>query len=529
VAGDDDGAAIVWGRPHDDRGRPVGAAALRERLAMTEPALDGFHAALRYDRRTGLMLGADVLGAFPVYTWEHDGALVVASTTDAFLSHPGFRAVLDEHGLAAILLTTHLLDGRTLLRGVRRLGAGALLAFPPGGPAREHVQWTPSTDRPPDRWPTPEDVDAFDALLAGAVARHVPAEAPAGLMLTGGRDSRLLAGYMLRAGREVRAITWGQRRDDDVALARRVARATGIPHAIRPERLGELPGHARRTARFEQGGFVTASSWASSRWTAELPPTVVNGYTFGNALGGNSMEWAMPDGAFEAFFAHVSAWGIAPARLRALLAGERYAGVVDDVLGRVREIHAGLADDPRDRAWCFDLLHRQRFHVCGMAWRTAFHAWPAAPVVDRAVLDATGRLSFTTLLGRRMQDTLLRTRFPRLATIPVDGNDNDPRPLLWPLRAKVEARARRAARRALGVDRRRYYRIYDFNRPPWRAVRQLAEPLRPLGEAMFDPAALARELPPPGVDVDAPDAIVDSAGAKALIGVLLWLDEVGPD
>jgi hypothetical protein len=127
-----------------------------------------------------------------------------------------------------------------------------------------------------------------------------------------------------------------------------------------------------------------------------------------------------------------------------------------------------------------------------------------------------------------MQDTLLRTRFPHLSAIPVDYNDNDPRPLLWPLRAKREARARRAARRKLGIDRRRYYPIYDFNGAPGVAVRELAEPLRPLGEALFDPAALARELPPPGVPYDAPDAVIDSAGAKTLLGVLLWHGRAQP-
>jgi asparagine synthase (glutamine-hydrolysing) len=528
IARDAHGAAVLWGRAHRD-GRPIGAAELRTALAPQAPPLAGYHVAVRYEPGGGLLVGADLLGSLPVYVWARAGAVVVASTPQALLVHPGFRAVLDERGLAGVLLTTHLVDGRTLLRDVRRLPAATLLSAA-GGRLREHAQWAPRAERPVDRYATDEEVEAHDGLLADAVVRHVahvPAGEPVGLMLTGGRDSRLLAGYLLRAGREVRAATWGRRRDDDVALARRVARAAGIPHTIRPDVPGDLPGAVLRTARYEQGAIPNANAWSAGRWQAELPPSTVNGFTFGNALGGSSMDWA-GDGTFEAFFARINAWGIGPARLRALLAGERFAGAVDHVVERIRAIHAGMAEDPRDRAWCFDLLHRQRFHVGALAVRAAFFTWPVSPVVDHLVLDATGRLPYTALRHRRMQDTLLRTRFPHLSTVPVDGNDNDPRPLLWPLRAKLEARARRAARRVTGVDRRRYPRVYDFNSAPWRAVRELAEPARPRGEAFFDPAALLRELPPPQADYAAPDAIIDSAGAKALLGALLWLDAVGP-
>jgi asparagine synthase (glutamine-hydrolysing) len=341
----------------------------------------------------------------------------------------------------------------------------------------------------------------------------------------------MLAGYLRRAGREVRAVTWGRRTDDDVALARRVARAAGIAHRVRPDGApGELPAAAERTARFEHGagGFTTLTAWGLGRWLDDLPATVVNGYAYGNALGGGSLGWAAPDDAFEGFFARINAWGIPPDRLRALLPGARYAGVVDEVLERARETYAGYGGGPGDRAWCFDLQHRQRFHTCGMAWRQSFHAWPAQPAVDRAALDAAGRLPRTALAERRAQDTILRLWFPALAALPVDNNDGDPRPLLWPLRAKLVARARRAWRRARpGVEHRRYYRIYDFDGAGWRAVRRRVEPLRPLGEELFDAAALRRELPPPDSAFGAADAVVDSAGAKSLLGVLLWRERVG--
>ena len=91
------------------------------------PALEGIHAALCHRADGSSIVGADLFGAMPIYYVCGEDYVVVGSSPDVFRWHPDFVAELDPAGLAGILLTNGLVGGRALLKGVRRLAAGALL------------------------------------------------------------------------------------------------------------------------------------------------------------------------------------------------------------------------------------------------------------------------------------------------------------------------------------------------------------------------------------------------------------------
>lgn len=72
-------------------------------------------------------------------------------------------------------------------------------------------------------------------------------------------------------------------------------------------------------------------------------------------------------------------------------------------------------------------------------------------------------------------------------------------------------------------ERRFYYRTMDFDGPGWNTVREAAEPYRAKASQIFDESALAEVLPRPGVRAVVPDAIIDTAKMKCMVGLLLWL------
>ena len=75
------------------------------------------------------MAGADILGVFPIYYYADSEILLVGSSPELFRYHGLFRMELDLEGLVAILLMNNSFEGRTLLRGVRRLGPGRVLVW----------------------------------------------------------------------------------------------------------------------------------------------------------------------------------------------------------------------------------------------------------------------------------------------------------------------------------------------------------------------------------------------------------------
>jgi asparagine synthase (glutamine-hydrolysing) len=159
---------------------------------------------------------------------------------------------------------------------------------------------------------------------------------------------------------------------------------------------------------------------------------------------------------------------------------------------------------------------------------TLWYEWPSSFQHDVSRSSARASLPMSTLLGRRAEDELLRTRFPSLARLPLDRNSHIVDPLLGPAvqRSRFADRAKRAFGK-LPAERRRYYSLYDINAPVWREVRRVAEPPKRRATDVFDAAKLNVSLPAPDVQIELREPISESNGLKALLGFLVWWQDHG--
>ena len=531
------GAAVVFGTAiRGEAGERVTAPELRRLWHGGEGALpepfDGFYAALAYDPHAGLLAGADIFGRFPIYHHETGDVLLVGSSPELFRHHPSFRREFDPHGLAGILLMNGLVEGRTLWRGVRRLDAGCLLEARPGRAVRETRQYEiPLTDRHFGET-FERQLEITEAALDRAVRRHVPRQPRPLMLLSGGLDSRTLAGFLDRQGIAPLAITRGLPDDIEMRCATRVARRLHLEHHTGEGDPADDLADARTRVRWEHlaSGFSGTGGWGSHRLLRPLGTAVVAGYSMDWIIGGYAPS--TPRLSFETYFEHHNQWGLRPAVLARLLRRERFGDCVGETILAIERRYRGYSDLEFRRALCHALYHRQRFHIGGHAWAESFGAWPIVPAVDMGLLAVAGGMPASSLDERRLQVELLRTRFPDLARLPLDRNSYDMTPLLpsltWRVRRRVTRRLRRIAQtiapaRRPRVERRRYHRVYDINGPGWRSIRAAAEPLRSLGAEYLDRAVLDELVPPATATIGLPDGIVDSAGIKSILGFLLWL------
>lgn len=531
----DAGAAIVFGTGlHEESGARVTARKLRELwsdLATRAPdPFDGFYAALAWDPAAGLVAGSDLLGRFPVYFATAGSALLVGSSPELFRHHPAFRRTFDPHALTGILLTHGLVEGRTLWSGVRRLGPGALLVARAPDTAREVAQYRLPFHERHFGEPLARQVEIVDAALDRAVRRHVPREPRSLLLLSGGLDSRTLAGYLGRQHLSPLALTHGLPGDYETRCARAVARHLRLEHRIEESEARDEVAQVRTRLRWEHlaHGFSGTGGWGSARRLDALAPTVIAGYGMDWIVGGH----APSSPTFERCFEYYNRWGLSPQVLERLLRKDRFGDAVRDTTAALERRYREASPHEFQRTMAFALEHRQRFHVAGHAWAESFGAWPIVPGTDLAVIAAAAGMPEATLDGRNLQIALLKTCFPGLARLPLDRNSPDVTPLLpnlaWRLRHRVQRRLRRIRRdlgldRAPAVERRRFHRKYDINGPGWRAIRAAAEPFRPLAGEWFAREVFDEIVPPAAAHVRFEDGIVDAAGMRILLGFLLWL------
>lgn len=196
-------------------------------------SLDGAFAAFIWDpAQRRFVVVTDFAGFQPLYMRRAADSLMFAPRIDAL----GGGAPPDPAGWGAFVGFGHFVGERTSATGVVRLGPATILEYEP-----DADRLTTSTYW---KWPdvdsrlTAARVDTGELLelLEASIDAYAPYGVEGTLLLSGGYESRLLAGLLARAGRRPTALTLRnpyEHLEIDGRFAARVACVLDIPHVLR--------------------------------------------------------------------------------------------------------------------------------------------------------------------------------------------------------------------------------------------------------------------------------------------------------
>jgi hypothetical protein len=316
------------------------------------------------------------------------GGAVAEASIEPFLRR---GAAVDPLGLTTVLTLGYALGGRTVLRGV------STDAIAPTGFAAERM---------------PSDSDVVD-LAMEAVRRALP-KAPPTVLLSGGRDSRLILLAMLRLGVRPRAVlTLDQRGpESDAAIAQRLARAVGE----RAERVAPLAFDAgRELTRHRSQSFQSLEhEWfvaVAERVRSGQGP-VTDGIGAGVLSTGSLLDpeavalWRR--GALEGLFewtgahgAHVSQRFLDAARAEGLPLASR-AEVLAEFVRVLEELRA--TPNPLGM---YSLLHWTRRGIGASAYGLLPRARVVTPLYDRTLCRAIAAIPLEQAMARDWRETVL--------------------------------------------------------------------------------------------------------------------------
>ena len=225
---------------------------------------NGMLALAAWDRHARtLWLARDRVGKKPLYYgWTGDGTFLFGSELAALRACPSLRTDVDPDALALLLRLDYIPAPHCILKGVRKLPAGALVRI---DATRTDARSVPDVHR---WWNAharheaaidagfegDEDaaLDALDTMLRDAVALRMEADVPLGAFLSGGTDSSLVTALMqVQSTRPVRSFSIGfdNAVHDESAHAAAVARHLRTDHTeLRADgraALDLVPGIAR--------------------------------------------------------------------------------------------------------------------------------------------------------------------------------------------------------------------------------------------------------------------------------------------
>jgi len=213
-----EGDAELIGHLYED----MGEACVRD--------LDGTFAVAIYDTRLRkLVIAVDRAASRPLFFYANGESFLFACEAKAILEDERVPRKVDEQGVAELFTFRHVLADRTLFEDLHFLPAGHL-AVHQDGHTQVRPYWSPTIveDRPPRPYET--YLDEIIAALRRALERQTYDSRPIGEYLSGGLDSRALAGLVPPLNGRFHTFSRGPRECWDVQFGAIVAQRVGSQH-----------------------------------------------------------------------------------------------------------------------------------------------------------------------------------------------------------------------------------------------------------------------------------------------------------
>ena len=251
------------------------------------PKLHGMFAFVIWDRLTQRAFAArDPYGIKPLYRASLPGGVLLASQVKALRATGLVSREPDLRGQAGFWMLGSVPEPHTWYRDIQAVPPGHCLWIEDGQVTRQRC-WQDIGDawRQADRTPVPPAPEVREHVrqaLRETVARHLVADVPVGVFLSGGIDSGTLAGLMVEAGaRDLQGVTitydeFRGQHHDEAPVAGQIAAHWGIRHHVRrvtrDEFLADIP---RILAAMDQPSLDGVNTWYASKAVAEQGLKVV--------------------------------------------------------------------------------------------------------------------------------------------------------------------------------------------------------------------------------------------------------------
>lgn len=250
------------------------------------PKLHGMFALVIWDKVARRAFAArDPYGIKPLYVATTDKGVLLGSQVKALLDTGLVARDPDPYGQAGFWMLGSVPEPHTWFRAIRAVPAGHYLWIEQGKVAETHCwhdlgeAWRTA---PAVSLPAVEIPARIRAALRESVDRHLVADVPVGVFLSGGIDSGAVAGLMVEAGaRDLQCVTiayeeFAGGHEDEAPVAAQIAAHYGIRHHVRRVRreefLSDLP---RILDAMDQPSIDGVNTWYASKAVAELGLKVV--------------------------------------------------------------------------------------------------------------------------------------------------------------------------------------------------------------------------------------------------------------
>jgi len=387
-----------------------------------------FVAAIWEPRAQKLLIVNDRLGLRPIYYFEHHGFLAFASGVRALLVDPTLPRGVDPIAMAQFLTFDYVLGNRTLLGDVRLMPPASLLTFCDGSVTLRSY-WVLEFSDLCQPVGEEEYLEGLVHYLQQAVARQAPRDLPAGVLLSGGLDSRAILALLqdCSVAGSLHSFTFGIPGCDDARFAQEVAALVGTQHHFYELMPSYLLDIGEEGVQLTDGlnSHAHMHTLATLRTEAEHARLIYIGF-LGDALMGAHLTRQMwgdydEDALIRWLFEHTSV--LFSQAEQANLFGSDFQRELQDAVfesfrAAVAESQATLVANRQNH---FDLRQRQRRFILNGHELLRSQVIVRTPFCDNDLVEFVLKVPPGLRLDRWLLRKAFVRTFPDLAKVPYEG------------------------------------------------------------------------------------------------------------
>ncbi len=387
-------------------------------------ALNGeFNIAVYDGRAQTLQVFCDRWAGRPLYYAEHGGRVALASEKKALMMSLGMGFQFDAQGVLELFAFGHNLDGRTVFRGVSAVPPGSAITVDESG-IRIDRYWRPAYQALDGSLSLRDWGAELGRRLCEATALRARSRRNPAIFLSGGLDSRTVAGGLFRSGVHARAFTFGSEASNDVRCARGLARALGFEHRrLSYDSTSPIKALPRIVWRTEGSlPFHETASIELHRHIGRNTEAVFNGH-FGDVLtGGHVLPWLIGARDLDALADRILLKRTMLRRsdlegvFRPDFLDSGYAAMRNSVLAALSTLDDGMGLARTHNLW--DMTVRQVRLTFNSPVVDRYLFEQVTPFVDNQVVDWALRMPLRGLISQRAYKRAIVDTFPEMAAIP---------------------------------------------------------------------------------------------------------------
>ena len=227
---------ILLGRAFDGSGALTAKTVLERYCQLGIDAstrYEGSHLIVIYDSRDGTFTCVNsCLGYHKLYYRKTTEGIEFSTRLAPLIAQSDFDLELDEIAMGQFLTCSHLLDARSLAKGIDFLSNGMQLTFSSRQLTRK-TTWTPEIFPTVERGKTVTQRIAHLRDIMESTFEMILGDEPILFPISGGLDSRFLASVLPGIHeRKIRSVTFGPPYCDDVVYGSQVARELQLRHQV---------------------------------------------------------------------------------------------------------------------------------------------------------------------------------------------------------------------------------------------------------------------------------------------------------